>query len=442
MQNNETLPKPQAPAVNPAQIVKDGQQGEKKDVRNPPKGNKNKKDNVNPATLPKPAHLQSQPGTPARDESQRCSAFTVDFNLQESAPFVECSPSMVTLPVIMHNMHLQYAVANRLYNRQFLPEYLVYYGTALAWLRMLNLKDQLGVRLTPEEQDVLRVVGVNTFTVPEPLLLFLKQYGSIQPHSNLHVRPAFPQLPTSVVGPHGGYYGPFGPDTHNLYEEIPCTGVTAEAVRRTVSAAPPGPYLSALNTDQLTATENLLGFAPLGNRLPEAKQLALNTGITADAFPETVPATGFNLPFLGQVSEYLSVQRPFKNHSIQIRSLGVSGQTSQLISLKAAAGANNLYLRTVDINLRARISYRDSVLNTALGMYCGTHIWKRVRYAFNQEWSCALNQLGGVPVPWTLNANSRRETIPAEFRVERFSSTSFEPANYIRQVVERLATHA
>lgn len=47
---------------------------------------------------------------------------------------------------------------------------------------------------------------------------------------------------------------------HNLYEEIPCLGVTSEAVRNAVSGANPGAYASAVVYQNLQPNQNLLGF--------------------------------------------------------------------------------------------------------------------------------------------------------------------------------------
>lgn len=87
--------------------------------------------------------------------------------------------------------------------------------------------------------------------------------------------PTFPDLPDQQVGEFGGYFGAIAVNTHNLYEEFPTLGVTAEGLRASLGPAPAGPYASALALANTTANQNLLGFPSLLNRRPEAQNVFL-----------------------------------------------------------------------------------------------------------------------------------------------------------------------
>lgn len=177
------------------------------------------------------------------------------------------------------------------------PEYIDYYAAALLWCRITTLKRVNQEVLSIEEEQLLRVIENLQFIVPEPILCQLRIFGRIQTLTREHLQPVFPSLPTERVAGFGGYYGPINVNTHNFYEEIPCLGVLAEAVRQAVSNSPPGAYLSALQAEGVIPNANLLGYKPLANRRNEAKNLAFDAGITADQFPETIRSTGFNIPF-------------------------------------------------------------------------------------------------------------------------------------------------
>lgn len=388
-----------------------------------------------PNALPAPANRQSpQPASAAKDEPIRNSAFTTDFDVREDNPFLSSTPSMSTLIEVVDNMYLEYSVDNVRLGRTLLPEYLRYYATALAWLRITSIKDLQRQPLTPTEQNLLRITHTQIFTIPDPLNIYLKQYGTVIPPTDVHIQPAFPDLPTGVISGFGGYYGPLNNDTHLLYEEIPCLGVTAEAVRRSISDAPIGPYQSNLSTDVLIVTDNLLGFQPLGYRQTEAKAYPLRYGINPNAFRETLPHTAFNLPFLTWISGFLATQSTFKNHSTTVLSMGVGGHTSQLVNTRPLAEQQGP--RLLDVECKAHTMFRESPLHTGLGLFIGSQIWKDPHEPTN--WSCATSPEQEVPIEWVNNANDRRNNTPGEFLIDRFSSTTYMISDYIRQVIGRL----
>lgn len=136
-----------------------------------------------------------------------------------------------------------------------------------------------------------------------------------------------------------GYFGPLqlpdpdaDPTLHNLYEELPCLGVLAEAVRQSISDAGPGPYVSSLDINQENrVNQNLLGYKSLGVRRAEAKNLAFSSRITHIAFPCYPENTGLNFEFLNSISSILSLTKTFKNSDVVFSTLSETGAQSQIV---------------------------------------------------------------------------------------------------------------
>ncbi|KAG5863855.1 hypothetical protein JTB14_031608 [Gonioctena quinquepunctata] len=159
-----------------------------------------------------------------------------------------------------------------------------------------------------------------------------------------HLYPTFPVLPTAPLV-NGGYYGIINPPPppaqpqvphahpdpliHNLYEELPCMGVTAEGVRASISDAAPGVYQSALFQGDSTMNRNLLCYRPHAVRRAEAKNLAFSNEITAAEFSDYPDNTGFNFQFLQAISNVLSLTKTFKNTDIVFSTLSEARAQSQ-----------------------------------------------------------------------------------------------------------------
>lgn len=323
-------------------------------------------------------------------------------------------------------------------SRSMLPEFISYYITGLAWLRIVSLKDLQRYNLTPAETDLQRVLGSQAFSIPEPISVYLKQYGFVVPPTDSRLSAVFPDLPTAVINNNGGYYGPLGVDTHNLYEEIPTLGVTAEAIRQAIGNAPVGPYNSALTTDALTTSENLLGWRPLGIRHAEAKDKAIQCGFTQHNVRELIPHTGLNLPMMMYVSGYFARSPTFKCTTVTVHSFGIGGTTAQIVNCRPLT-PNEPAHSLIGIEYQAKTMFRESPLHTGLGLFTGTQVWKTTTAGQPfTNWSCAIQNDGTVPPDWVANANDRRNNTPDEFIIDRFTATSYTMTDYIRQVVNRL----
>ncbi|XP_011162232.1 uncharacterized protein LOC105197513 [Solenopsis invicta] len=239
------------------------------------------------------------------------------------------TPSTPSIIDISHLMYEELLSDDQSIEKIILPEYIDYYCTAMVWFRIVSLKPKLFQSTTFFEKHLLLLLEQKEFAIPEPLFMQLKVLGSVQISSEKYLYPSFPKLPTEKIDSHGGYYGPINEDTHNLYEEIPCLGVLSEAVRKSVSEAAPGRYISALSTEDISPNENLLGYFPLGQRHPEAKNLASICNITAENFPEFPAGTGINMQLLSQVSNFFAQTKTFTVETVNFKTLTQLGSIIQ-----------------------------------------------------------------------------------------------------------------
>lgn len=271
-----------------------------------------------PATLNKPTNLP----TPERlatvqmdaDDPAKHTVFATGINVREINNDTRIFPSAPAAIEVSRIAFREMVIDDPNIQKSMTSEYLDYYTTVLIWYRIVALKRACNEVLTQEEEQLMRILENISFSVPEPILSQLKIFGRIQTLTREHLRSQFPDLPTQRVGNFGGYFGNITSENHNNYEKFPCPGVLAEAVRQAVSDTPP--YVSSLQRKGVVPNANLLGFRPLANRRGEAKNLAFDSNITSNNFPETVPRTGINITFLAAISGVLAQTKTFKIPSI------------------------------------------------------------------------------------------------------------------------------
>lgn len=387
-----------------------------------------------PKHLPPPRQDQQQTTPKLTNETIKHSAFSTDFCVREICQFEKFKPSAANLIDVADQIFSQLRVEDHRLDRQMLPEYVRYYCAALFWMRAVAIKDATTQPLTDEEMKLLIQAQAITWAIPEPLHIYLKQYGSFVTPTETKLAPEFPPLPIQVVQGFGGYYGPINTDNHNLYEEIPSLGVLAEGIRMALSNADPGPYVSSLSD---RANYNLLGYKPLASRHREAKQTAHCAGIYHNAFPETIRNTAINIDMLKAVSNYLVGTTTFKIQNSTINALGVSGTSSQLVNLRPVDNGDTIkpYLKT---ELNSFTMARESPTHMGIGLYLGAQLWKE---GAAHDW-CCINAVRDHPIPpaWIANRNSRRTSTPTEYQVDRFSGTAYTLTDWTRLVVERLVS--
>lgn len=297
----------------------------------------------------------------------------------------------------------------------------------MLWLRIIDLKHKNSELLTVEEDEVWNRTHTTSFSVPEPILLQLRQVGNITvKHLNQHLYPTFPQLPTWVIAGHGGYYGELvapaidtNDSIHNLYEEIPCLGVMSEAIRAAKRNAPPGPYQSAITYQGLQPNRNLLGFKPLGSRRNEPKNLAFSNNITEVDFDSNPPNTSFNFNFLIAMSSLLSTTKTFKITNTLISSLPITGSTSQLVISAPEMQQGVTCLQGVQ---RHSSFVKDSLAVYGFSVFYNSQLIKEDYPNGSTDSWCLISPGAGIPIPdeWIENKNERRD-LPDPFFHETYT---------------------
>lgn len=282
---NQNQPQPAQPAADPQAQSQHQQQGaprrrvylgrpeNRKDPqavmaqppRNPPLTGARRKLAL-PAALNKPTNLPSADRLAAvqmnAEDPAKHTVFATGINVREVNNDTKVYPSAPAAIEISRITFREMITDDPHIQKSMTPEYLDYYTTAMIWCRLVTLKKAYNEVLTQEEEQLVRILENVNFSVPEPILSQLKIFGRTQTLTREHLRPQFPDLPTEVIRGFGGYFGAISSENHNNYEELPCPGVLAEAVRQTVSDAGPGSYISSLQREGSIPNANLLGFRP------------------------------------------------------------------------------------------------------------------------------------------------------------------------------------
>lgn len=323
-----------------------------------------------------------------------------------------------------------------------LPEYLDYYMTACIWIRIISLKQKNSQPTTEYENQLLNMIDQIAFCIPEPMLLQIIQLGNITATgTNQHLYPEFPPLPNQIINNLGGFYGELenNNDYHNLYEEIPCLGVLAEAVMNTITNVPAGNYKSRVLFHELQPNRNLLGFKPLGFRKDEAKNIAFNANIYEHVFPENPPHTAFNIEFLMSISSILSRTSTFKKTSVKISTLSVSGAQSQAIISRPVTGQQTINIHgeieATSLSLQSLSSYSESIFYLS-------QLIKTPGHGNNHSMWCVFTPTEEVPIPkaWIQNRNARRN-LPTVYNEQVFKSTSIHAEHYRTNVIQTLSRY-
>lgn len=249
-----------------------------------------------------------------------------------------------------------------------------------------------------------------TLTVLDPIKIYLEGTGNIITTGHNHLYPEFPPLPNTVINGTGGYYGSLNTATHNLYEELPCCGVLAEAVRHSVSNDLPGPYVSILCQCEPKSTRH---------QRREAKELASSCGITADQFPSDIPNCSINVQLILQTSSFLAKTSSFKTNSINYFKTSPSGALAKVIKTVP----QTMTARNSQSEISAHSTARIAVAEHGASIVFGYNQMKEA--ADDQSVWCCINATDDHPIPiaWITNRNDRRN-IPPELTQDRFKLVS------------------
>lgn len=381
-----------------------------------------------PATLPPPTQKAANVGgTISTTNPAESSLFAESLDVSEEQARTTFTPSMPSFVSICRQTYSEIVTDDPSLEKKLLPEYLTYYGVSMLWFRMITLKQKNSQPLTPVENALLDQIATASFSIPEPLLLQLRAIGNVVTRTGQHLYPEFPSLPARVIANQGGYYGTLSlpaPDTddtrHTLYEEIPCLGVAAYAVRQSVSNAQPGIYQSAVTLNGQQPNSNLLGFGPLGYRRPEAKNIAFDQGINENDFPSYPRNTAVNFGFLMAISNALANTRTFKVSNVVFTTLTEIGAISQtIIQHPLLSPDEDDTTSAINGEVKPTSLTREPAAIFGSGLFFLPQLMKESRNDNHRSWS----MFAVTPPEWIANRNIRRN-LPAPYGHRVFSSVS------------------
>ncbi|KAL1492424.1 hypothetical protein ABEB36_010676 [Hypothenemus hampei] len=376
-----------------------------------------------PSELPPPSlKSKNEGGVISTSNPADATLFAENMSVKENTPRVFFTPSAPALIDISVQTYSELVTDDSNLAKAILPEYLSYYSTAMMWFRMVTLKERTSQPLTQLEQDLLLLIQTCSFVLPEPILLQIRAIGTVVTSTKQHLIPEFPPMPAEVIQQQGGYYDNLavpGPNTdnarHNLYEEIPCLGVLAYAVRQSVSNTNAGPYQSTITYD--------------GYRRNEAKNLAASVGITDATFPSYPNNLAVNLDFLMSISNILANTKTFKNTSVVLSTLSEIGAQSQTI-IERPILANNDRTPGVRCEFRPTSLSKDAECIFGAGIFFSQQLMKESLAADHSSWSMFAN----IPPEWIANYNQRRN-LPVQYMQDVFSALSQRAASYRLNIV-------
>lgn len=393
-----------------------------------------------PARLPPPTQKARNVGAEITTASPAdASLFSLGMSVREDKARTTFTPAATALCEIARSMTSEMMTDDTSLQRVFVPEYMSYYSVAMYWCRIVTLKMRNSQPLTLEEQDLLQLIQYVNFNIPEPLMLALRSVGNVVTRTGQHLYPAFPPLPTGVIQGLGGHYGALaqpapGVDntTHNLYEEIPCLGVPAYAIKRSLSNAPHGRYDSIVTLDDQQPNHNLLGFEPLAFRRNECKNLGLNVGINENDFPDYPRNTAFNIDLLIAISDILANVKTFRMSPTVFSTLTETGAISQTIIARPELQPND-DAPAVTLNLLTTSLTKESEAIFGSGLYFCTQLMKESIGNNHTSWSMFPNP----PQAWIDNRNARRN-LPEHYYTRVFSTISQHAAVFRLNVMKTI----
>lgn len=407
------------PNRQPNPPAQDGFRGRPPQNRQQKRGPPRPSTKTAPPTLPPPTKLHDASHVKITEVSTAdISLFSLGVRTREVAPLETFSPMNPSLMDVSRTTYKEITTDVPTLENTILPEYMDYYFTAIYWLRAISLKEKNSQEMTQQEKDISRLTRSLTFCLPEPLFLEVRQTGNVLTPLRQHLKTKFPPLPHHILQGHGGYFGAtLPPDPgvnntiHNLYEELPCLGVAAAAIRAALSDMDPGPYQSAVTFQGLQPNSNLVGFRDIGFRSNEAKILAQDCGITDQLFPSYPNNTSFNLKLITSMSNILAKTDTFKNSEVVFENLTDTGAQSQLIITHPEPTENSTCSRGEQVNTSIT---REATSVYGSATFFNSQLIKENGLDDDPGYWCLFSPTEEIPIPqpWIENRNIRRNLPP------------------------------
>lgn len=305
----------------------------RKPTKPPPKRNGPKS-----SELPPPTHLDANKNpTPQRNDPIISeSIFGVDVSVTAIEPQQHFNASYAKLLDIVELTYQSMQPDVKQLDRLFTKEELMYYATAMLWIRLIDIKSKQRVEgLTSQEKDILKATKDLTWNVPQPIYAYLAQIGNVVDKMGKETMLRVPALPINVVEGFGGYHNnTVNLQTHTLFEEVPSLGIAADVIMASTQEAdePVPNFRIAIPPGAAINRANLCGAVDFyGPRRAEIRQRLAGQRITNTSFPEYAPNTRFHLTYLLQLSDMLSNIETFRIERMTPSSMTLHGGETMVI---------------------------------------------------------------------------------------------------------------
>jgi hypothetical protein len=176
----------------------------------------------------------------------------------------------------------------------------------------------------------------------------------------------------------------------------------------------------------------LLGFRPLGHRRPEAKNLALEVGITEADFPAYPAALCVNLDLLTAISNVLANTTTFKITNVVFPTLSEIGAQSQIIIERPILVANDP-TPAVRGELQPTCLIKEGESIFGSGVFFCPQLMKESVGADHRSWALFQN----IPPEWIGNRNQRRN-IPNHYMANVFTAISQRASAYRLNIIKQM----
>lgn len=397
-----------------------------------------------PAVTPPILPQSAQQPTPQRNESMITDAiFGIGVSVTEIAPRQNFDINLSKLPTLCAEIYDNYKPDERQLDRILMREEVAYYGTALMWLRLLNIKAKQGNQaLTSAEKDICKATAKDTFNVPAPLSVYLNEIGPYKDKMGKETQLSIPDLPTSRAQEFGGYHASnITADNHNLFEEVPSLGVAGDMVMALASEGDEPAVNFHIGTPANTQlSSNLVGrFSPIGPRRQEIRQRLIGMGITSTTFPEYVKDTRFNLRYLRSISDILGKLETFRVDKMCFDNLTIAGGEAQTIETKPIEKEEGKW---TEVSVQPTSASTSSIAFMGASYVFGFQLYKedgpgRTQLERMANWCCVEQKPESVWANherWHANRNARRN-LPSGIGTARFRAVAIKQNIHTENVV-------
>lgn len=391
-----------------------------------------------------------QKPTPQRNDSIISeSVFGVDTHIIEIEPIQTFMASHSKLPDIALETFSNYANDVKQLDRVVVRHEMVYYATALLWLRLIEIKlKQDRTTLTSAEKDIRKGTMDKVFNVPQPIYAYISQIGNVTDKMGKETKLEDCVLPETVIQGLGGYHASTVNETsHLLYEELPCLGIAADNIMALTSQsdAPIADIKLPLPPNAMW-TENLLCNIAIGSRRSEIKQRLHGLGITPTAFPEYVTGTRFSLKYMVMLSDIIGNFETYRNEKVVISNMTIAGGESQIIMSKPIINEDNdKNIRVASVQTTSAACSSTSEIGAAYVF--GFQLFKEPGEGIteterSQRWCCVTSQSEAeepwsIPATWIANRNQRRN-VPPGIGTERFRGLGKRQDVAVMETIRRM----